>query len=196
MFSCESEDILNNKASSILQEIPSHDERKLVKKARRDNCLGEPKEEDEKEAEEILKAYLDKGKKILTARGKNIKKSKVPLSKSVPGKRELKRRRQYLRCSYCKKKGHKEYFCASKINRGKSHHSEEEKEFIDHLMKAKRKDVSEYKTIEDWLGEGERLNRGNPWLTKGKEEDQSHATRLKGHLGFWRAAGATNTVLS
>ncbi len=117
------------------------------------------------------------------------------ISRVVQHKTKIQHRRKNLVCEYCKKKGHKRYYCPSRPNSDeKQRLTEEQNAFAQSLLTNPDVDPSEYKeNIQEWVKEGERINATNPWRT---DNPASHIERVRSTLGFWKAAGASTTVLS
>jgi len=100
-----------------------------------------------------------------------------------------------MECGYCKKKGHESHFCPARANHDRDHKlTSEQTTYARELLEGKSKTLEDYKgDITEWVKEGERLNAHNPWIT---DKPKSHTDRLRGALGFWKAAGASATTLS
>jgi hypothetical protein len=115
------------------------------------------------------------------------------VTKCVPKKSVLRKARANQYCTYCSKKGHKAYYCPATPNTDDKSHTQEERKYATNLLAMPRRATPE--TIETWLEEGNKLNADNPWNTQ-QDSRQSHINRLRGQLGFWKAAGASRNVLS
>ena len=100
-----------------------------------------------------------------------------------------------MTCKFCSGKDHERAFCparpyvptvqADRIN------------FVDRLLKVERVKTNiflnvTFKEANGWIeAKGEEWNRGNPWEGSEKIYD-----RLRRRLGFWRALGASDSVIS
>ena len=102
--------------------------------------------------------------------------------------------KQAMYCAFCTKVGHTAAFCPlapTVVSKPK------EIPFVQKLMSTPRVKpqsfygMSKEKALEVIFEEGERLNTGNPWASSDKIYD-----RLRRELGYWKAVGASNSVLS
>ncbi len=99
-----------------------------------------------------------------------------------------------LQCSFCTKIGHTRDFCPlapTIVSRAK------EIPFVQELLSLPRvKPQSFYgmpkeQALEIIIEKGGELNKGNPWATSEKVYD-----RLRRELGYWKALGASTSVIS
>jgi hypothetical protein len=98
-------------------------------------------------------------------------------------------------CSFCRKKGHENYFCPSTPYRPSK--PEHRIEFVDRLMAAPRVKTNVFAgkpldlALDEIIAQGTCLNKANPWVGSDLVYDQ-----LRAKLGFWRAVGASDSVIS
>ena len=150
---------------------------------------------------EIFNLLLQRKEKIEDdPQTKEINQTSKAITDLIPTKIQNKKRRKEWTCKYCQQKGHFAEFCAKKPNTEfESDHTltEEEKAFIKALLANNTPTIRQEKSIEEkiqqWAQQGEELNKNNPWLTV---PSASHVQRVRSHLGYWKAAGCSKTVLS
>ena len=100
----------------------------------------------------------------------------------------------HMQCKYCEKKGHERWFCPLRpVPGGSDAHP-----YVEGLMSLPVVTWRDRKTkcsMRDAMGSmitlGMSLNRNNPWAESTATQDQ-----LRKNLGWWKAIGANNTVLS
>ena len=97
-------------------------------------------------------------------------------------------------CSFCKRKGHTRDFCPARPYEPPVC---DVIPFVESVLASPRVKTNCFigMSLEVAaayiLKEGTRLNIGNPWVGSDKIYD-----RLRAHLGFWKAIGASNSVIS
>ena len=99
-----------------------------------------------------------------------------------------------LKCSFCLKKGHTNYFCplAPYVPP-----AEDKLPFVERLLALPRVKTNGFikSSMQDALAriksQGQGWNVGNPWENSDKIFD-----RLRAQLGYWKAIGASNSVIS
>ena len=99
-----------------------------------------------------------------------------------------------MKCSFCTKIGHTLAFCPlapTVVGKDKVI------PFVQKLLGLPRVKLQSFygltkeKALEVIIENGEKLNEGNPWAQSDKIYD-----RLRRELGYWKAMGANNSVLS
>ena len=97
-------------------------------------------------------------------------------------------------CSFCTKKGHTVRACPAKPYEPPKR---EQSKYVHELLKLPAIKTNTFLGVPPEVAlvkviqEGEHLNKGNPWKNSTKNYDS-----LRSKLGFWKAIGANNTVLS
>ena len=120
--------------------------------------------------------------------------AKTPITSHLPehGKKWFAKHKLY--CAFCTKVGHTRDFCPLRptvVSR------EKEIPFVQKLLSTPRVKAQTFfgmtkeKALEVVIENGEKLNVGNPWAGSEKIYD-----RLRRELGYWKAMGANNSVLS
>jgi hypothetical protein len=102
-------------------------------------------------------------------------------------------------CTFCHQSGHTFYFCAKRqpSNSHQSNHNTVVDKFVELLLCSPRIEVSQFegmnlsKAMESVNENGSKYNKDNPWIKSMEPRDQ-----LRSKLGFWKAIGATDEVLS
>ena len=112
-------------------------------------------------------------------------------------------------CVFCKRKAHTIDFCPLKPVQGGT----QSNEWVEELLSAPKVQIETHQTnnsdrlaeVTKWQELGSKLNQGNPWDQQTSEHVVSQQQqqqlmmrrdRLRNKLGYWKAMGADNTVLS
>ena len=102
--------------------------------------------------------------------------------------------KQGLTCSFCQGKGHENYFCPATPYRPEPQHRVA---FVEKILALKRVKTNKFLGLSwgearAWIDKnGASWNEGNPWEGSDKIFD-----RLRAKLGYWRAIGASDSVIS
>jgi hypothetical protein len=102
--------------------------------------------------------------------------------------------KQGLTCSFCLGKGHENYFCPAAPYRPEAKHRVP---FVEKILNLKRVKTNRFLGLSwgetrAWIEKnGASWNEGNPWTGSEKIFD-----RLRAKLGYWRAIGASDSVIS
>jgi hypothetical protein len=97
-------------------------------------------------------------------------------------------------CTFCKQSAHTYQFCPSRPTEPPE---EEQIPFVERLLRSPQVKTAIFggltwsEALQRVTKEGERLNSGNPWLL-----DNGPGSALRKGLGFWKAIGASRSVLS
>ena len=100
-----------------------------------------------------------------------------------------------LRCTFCSGKGHENYFCPAAPYRPEN--KSDRNPFVEKLLALPQVKTNKFlgrswqEVVEDISQDGETWNVGNPW-----EGSEFIYDRLRARLGFWKAIGASDSVIS
>ena len=124
----------------------------------------------------------------------STKTARRPLNKYLPSQGKKWFKRDGLQCVFCLKKGHTRAFCPLAPYRPPQQH---QLPFVERLLAMPRVKTNNFAgmDLQGFLAhvkaQGEEWNAGNPW-----EGSSMIFDRLRARLGFWRAIGASDSVIS